>query len=132
MAALTVGDVALVQMDAQLIGIAGADLSAGQPAYIDTTDGTFKPADASAAGTAGVRGFVLSDTSQGYGVTLLRKGILDLGNDTLTALDFGAQVFLGTAAGGLDDTGVGQNVAVGRVVPGWASRPPDKLLLVDL
>lgn len=133
MAALTFGDdIAPVDMTAQLIGVAGADLDAGMPVYLDATDGTYKPADASAAGTAGVRGIVLSDTSQGYGVTVMRKGIMHLGAETLDGLDFGAAVFLGTAAGGLDDTGVGQNVEIGKVVPGWASRPPDKLLMVDL
>jgi hypothetical protein len=133
MAALTIGnDVAPVQMDTQAIGIAGADLDAGMPVYLDGTDGTYKPADSSAAGTAGVRGIALSDTSQGFGVTLMRKGIMNIGDDTLDSLDFDAEVFLGTTPGGLDDTGVGQNVVIGRVYPGWASRPPDKLLVVDL
>lgn len=132
MAALTRGTARPVQIDQQHIGIAGADIEAGQACYEDATDGTFKLGDADAAGTSNVRGLALSDSQTGAALTLMRKGIFDLGTDTLADLSFGASVYLGSVAGEYDTTGVGQNVKIGEVVAGWASRPADKLLLIDL
>jgi hypothetical protein len=132
MAALTLGDSATpVDVSQQLTGIAGADLTAGMPVYLDASEGTYKPANADAAGTSGVVGLVMADSAIGAACTVLTKGIVDL-DGTIDDLDFAAMVYLGTSAGGLDDTGVGQNVTIGTVVPGWASRPADKLLRIDL
>jgi hypothetical protein len=132
MAALTIGDARLVVMHEQTIGVAGADITAGMPCYEDPTDATLKPANAGAAGTSKVRGLALSTVQEGLPLTVLVKGEMDIGADTLDGLAFSADVFLGTEDGGLDDTGVGQNVKVGTVIAGWASRPPDRLLRVDL
>lgn len=114
----------------QLEGVAGADLSAGDAAIIDSATGDFVLADATAAATSGVKGVAAADARRGQGATLLFNGEMD-GYD-LSALSYGAAVYLSETPGALADavpaTAGASTVRVGTVIKVGS----DKLLKVEV
>lgn len=131
--AVTAADVAAVKVLEQLTAPAGEALTAGQYARLDTTSGKLTKGNGSAAGEARRGGIVLKTVATGETATIVRKGILDLG-DALGALTYDDDVFLSDTDGTLADAAGTVSLIVGTVVPGWANgaAAPDKLLRVDL
>lgn len=80
-------------------GIAGSTVVAGQPVYLDSTDGySVKPADASALTTAAVVGIALNGGADGQPIEYVtRDAALDLG----ATLTIGAVYVLSATAGAI-------------------------------
>lgn len=110
-------------------GIAAAAITAGTPFYINATTGKATAADASAAGTAGVRGIATTSVGAGSPVTGLRKGGL-YGFD-LSGEDYDAAIYLSDTAGKLADAAGTVSVVVGRVLP-LTDQSATKVLWVDV
>lgn len=109
-------------------------VSAGQAVRIDPASGQFTPANASSDAEAAAYGIALASQQAGLPVTALRLGVME-GFD-LSAQSYGADVFLGTADGGLDDaapTATGSvSVVAGFIIPATADSPYSKLLAVEV
>lgn len=96
------------------------DLTAGEAVIIDPTTGKYAAARGTTAPLGRVYGLTLRAVKAGYGVTVLRSGIMD-GWD-LSALAYDAPVYLSDTAGGLLATAAGTvTVVIGRVVPGTST-----------
>lgn len=78
-------------------GTAGATVTAGQPVYLDSTDGKFKLSDNNATGKKTVRGIALHGASDGQPLMIQRGGDITIGA-TLTA---GSRYYLSATAGGI-------------------------------
>lgn len=110
------------------------DLTAGEVVIIDPTTGKLTAARGTTAPLARAYGITLRAVKAGYGVTVVRNGILD-GFD-LSALAYDAPLYLSDTAGGILATAAGTvSLVVGRVVPGTSTllgTAYDKLLEVEL
>lgn len=106
-------------------GHAAAAITRGQAVYL-TTAGLVGVASAGAAGTAGYAGIATSDAAAGQRVDYIEKGLVE--GFTLTALDFGALVYLGDTAGTLDTAAGTVSTVVGRVDQVTLSTGPVKVL----
>lgn len=116
------GGVRPVQSDVQLTLPAAVDFEAGNAAYIDASSGEF-------AKSGKYYGIVAKKQKAGLGVTAIRTGIFD-GLD-VSGLNYGAPVFTSATAGEVADaTATGQS-QIGFVVPGYGSKPADKLVFVE-
>lgn len=60
-------------------GVAGQQMNAGQTAFLDSTDNTFKLGDADLIANARVRGMCLNTAAQGQPVDILEEGEADIG-----------------------------------------------------
>lgn len=130
LAAVTAARVALVQSISQFTAPAGVVITAGQVVGLDSS-GYLALARATTGPVIG-RGIALNGASlAGIAVTVLRKGIVDLG-DIFSGLAYSDDVFYSDTAGVLADTVVSARPAVGYVTPGYGSTTPDKLLYVDM
>lgn len=96
------------------------------------TDGTVTPANGTDAAEANFEGFACIESDRiGQAITVVRDGLIDIGN-ALSGVAIGTAIYLSDTDGQLSD-GTGDStvdVIFGRVVPGWANRTADKLLLV--
>lgn len=101
----------------------------GQYVRLDATTGRWVLGNATNAGEVGFGGIALSDGPVGMAVTVMLDGVLDVG-DALSALNFGASVFLNDGDGVLGDAAGTVSTVVGKVVPGHAATTADKLLAV--
>lgn len=132
MAALTVvaTTVEVVQTIQQLTAPANADSTRGWIMRFDTSSGKWVRATSASAGTAGtVRGMAVKTVKANFGLTVVRHGIMNLG-EALAALAFDAPVYLNDD-GSLGDAAGTVSIVLGRVIPGWASGSNvDKLLLL--
>jgi hypothetical protein len=107
---------------------AGVAITAGAAVYVDTTTGKLGLADASAAGTAQVRGIALNSAAAGETVAVLMKGVV--AGFTLAG-DYDSRVYLSnTDSGILGDAAGVVSVIVGRVIRANDSSAT-KLLLVN-
>lgn len=96
------------------------------------TDGKFELADASAAGTLGDVYVAINKAAAGETVTGVKSpSVVDLG-DALSALAYGALVYVSDTAGALNDGAGTVTKVVGTVIPSWGDTTPGKLLRVDL
>lgn len=95
------------------MGIAATAMDAGTPVYINTTTGKVTKADASSAGTAGVRGITVTSVGAGMAVTCLKVGAL---YGFTLAGDYDAAVYLSNTEGALSDGAGTVSVVVGRIV----------------
>lgn len=94
------------------------------------TSGEVTPAKGTDATEANFQGFATIESDRvGQAVTVVREGLLDVGN-ALSALAFGAPVYLSDTDGTLATTAGTVPVIIGRVAPGWGSITADKLLHV--
>jgi hypothetical protein len=109
-------------------GIAGEALEAGQVVYIDTTAGTYKIADANAAGLQQARGICLTSAGAGQAINILKKG--HVAGYTLTSQSYDDQIFLSDTAGDLADAAGTMTVPVGRVVA-MTDKAATKMLFVE-
>lgn len=133
MANLTVSSCTPVYVIEQMTGPTGEVIPAGRYARLNTTTGVWEFGNGTTATEVGTtRGITIQAASPaGEAVTVVRKGILDLG-EALVGLAFDAPVYIGDTDGTLSDTAGTVSTVVGRVVPGWANTTADKLLYVDL
>lgn len=112
---------------------AGAALTAGMVVR-ENTSGQLVGADASAAGTADIKGIALASVASGQAVTALRDGLVDIGN-ALSSIAIGASIYLsdtGTNTGVMADAAGTSSAVVGVVTSGWGYTTADKLLRVKL
>lgn len=110
---------------------AAVDIDAGQPIYVNS-DGKYALADGSAAGTLVDVHVALADAYAGMPVTGVRgSSLLDVG-DAISALAFGASVYVSNTAGTMSDTAGDVSKVIGIVVPSWAKTTVEKLLRVTL
>ncbi len=109
---------------------AGEAIAAGQ--YIRwSTAGKFELGNATAAGEVGDGFIAEKDAAVGEPVTGVKgPTVLDVG-DALSALAYGASVYLSDTDGTLATTAGTVSTVVGKVVPGWAGSAK-KLLRLSL
>jgi hypothetical protein len=122
--------VAPVQVHEQLTGPAGEVITKGQFVRLNTTTGLFELGNGTTA-AEGRRGGIAIESAPvaGLAITVVTKGILDMGN-ALGSLTYDDDVFLSNTDGVLGDAAGSVSYVVGVVVPGFASLTPDKLLAV--
>jgi hypothetical protein len=107
-------------------------VTAGQAGRLATATGKLTKANGTAAGEARAVGvFVRSSRFVGEAVTLVKRGILDLGA-ALDGLDYDAIVYLSDTDGTLADSAGTVSIKVGRVIPAFGNTTADKLLYVDM
>lgn len=107
--------------------ILGAAVEAGQAVYLDSSgDGDL--ADASAAGTATLKGLALNSGGAGQAINILKRG--HVFGFTLTQA-YEAQIFLSDTAGDLADAAGTVSVPCGRVVS-MTDKDRTKVLFFDI
>lgn len=107
---------------------AGVAITRGQPCYL-MTNGRIAPADASAAGTVGTFvGVALSTVDANEVTSVLWDG--SLAGYTLTALNYGATVYISDTAGAFADAAGTVNKPVGVVLP-LTDRDATKVLYIQ-
>ena len=134
MALLTVSAslVKVVEVTEQFTGGAGVAIDAGVAVKYNLSTGLIDKAKATTSALARCVGIAVTSTSrQPNAPTIIRKGILDVG-EALAALDYGVEVYLSDTDGRLDTAAGTVSKVVGTVVPGYGNTTPDKLLRVDL
>lgn len=112
--------------------IAGEAIAALAPCYIDPTTGKALNSDADAAGKQLCWGVATHTAAAGEALTLIRRGVID-GLD-LSALNYGASVFVSNNVGRIADAAGTQSVRVGHVIPVMATTLGtafDKVLMVE-
>jgi hypothetical protein len=121
-----------VKVVEQFTGITAEAIALGSPVRLDTSTGKITGANGTAAGEARCIGLATkAATAAGQTITVVRKGLLDIGN-ALGNLTYDDDVFLSDTDKTLADTAGTVTLIVGTVLPGLASTTPDKLLRVDL
>lgn len=95
--------------------VAGADIEAGEPLYIDASAGTVKLADGDGSGTLQFCGIALNDAGTGGAVSVLMRGAV-YGFD-LSGENYWGYVYVSDTAGGYADTAGSTEIRVGRVIP---------------
>lgn len=131
MAVISVSAARLVERIEAFTAIAGENLDAGQVVRF-AADGRVVRASADTAVNAAAVGVAIASATPGRAVTVLRHGILDLG-DALNGQAYGAQIYLSNTAGALDTAPGTVSVTVGQVIAQPASGGTiQKLLRVHL
>lgn len=106
-------------------------ITRGQYVRLDTS-GKFALGNGTTTGEVGAgSGIALNTAAAGEAVTALRKGVVDIG-DGMTALAFGATVYLSDTDGALDTAAGTVSKVLGYVDSAWAATSADKLLRIDL
>lgn len=111
----------------------GVAVDPGAPVIIDPTTGRYALARGTTAPLARVFGLTMRKQAAGYGLTVVRYGIMD-GWD-LSALDYDDPVYLSDTLGRLSDTAGTVPTVIGRVIPATAvllGSVFDKVLFVEL
>ncbi len=129
---ITAADVQVVKVIDQVTGPVAAAVDAGEACYIVAASGEYNLADENGSAPLNdPEGVAVTNGNQAHiTVTLVRKGILDVG-EALAGMDYGATVWLSATAGKLADADPGNSIVIGEVIPGWAHTTADKLLRVD-
>lgn len=131
MADLTITSCTPVKVVKQHTGPAHAAVDVGQAGYILAASGFMGLADAN--GTAPVNEpegvFIKAALQQGDTVTMVMDGWVDIGN-ALSALDYGAPIWLSRTAGTLADADEGDGILIGEVWPAFGNTTADKILYV--
>ena len=129
---VTAADVAPAKFIEQSTGPAGEAIVAGQLVHFGTATGKYLLANGTGATTvAGPLGIALNGGTTNITISVLHKGLLDVG-EALAALDYSDPVYAANTAGVLGDAAGSVSTVVGRVVPGWGAITADKLLRIDL
>jgi hypothetical protein len=129
LAAVTVGEVAAVEVIEQWTLPAGEAIDAGEVVGIDA-NGLAVLADANPAVTC--KGIAINSANQaGITITAVRRGIVDIG-DVMDAMGIGDAVYISDTAGLLADAQVNGVAAIGEVVPAWGAVAVDKLLRINV
>jgi len=129
---ITAADVAVVEVIEQFTGPAAEAINAGQYVRYNTTNGKIELGNATTAAEARSGGIaVVTANAANVTITVLRKGILDVG-EALAALTFDDDVYLSDTDGTLADAAGTVSKIVATVVPAWGYTTADRLLRVDL
>jgi predicted RecA/RadA family phage recombinase len=109
-------------------------VTAGQYVRMSTAaTGSVELGNASSAAEVGYRkGIALHAAAVGEALTVVKKGIVCLGESALSALAFEDRIYLSDTDGTLQTTAGTVSTVVGTVFPGNANTTPDHLLWVDL
>ncbi|MGV1048238.1 MAG: hypothetical protein ACOYD4_06915 [Solirubrobacterales bacterium] len=108
-------------------------VSAGQAVKINVSTGRYTKANGSSAAEARIVGIAVSSAAaSGEIISVVKRGIVEVGAAALTSLAYDKQIFLSDTDGTLGDTAGTVSTTVGRVVPGWADTTAGKLLSVEL
>lgn len=131
MAELTIDPtkVALVKILQHFTAPAGADIDAGEAVKLNASSGKAELANAlTIAGCNALVGIASRTVKEGEPLTILQKGELEVGG-AADALNFGAFVYLADTSGKLGEATDGtETKIVGRIVAGFGSTTPAKLL----
>lgn len=115
-ATLGVAPVGLYDLDQDVPNTLLADCTAGAALRLDPTTGQLTPARATTAPNGRVRGLALRAQGAGYGITVLRSGLIAGWN--FDALAFDDPVYLSDTAGGVLSTTAGTvAIVIGHIVP---------------
>ena len=129
---LTITAVSPVKVVKQYTGPAHEAVTVGNAGYLVAASGKLGLADAN--GSAPVNEpegvFIKTALQQNDSVTIILEGWIDVG-DALSALDYGAPVFLSNTAGALADADPGAGIIMGEVWPSWGNTTADKILYVN-
>lgn len=107
-------------------------LEPGQAVRLDDSTGKLTKANGTTADEAQMVGVLATEGGAGVRGTFVRQGLLDVGN-ALSALDYGATIFLSDTDGALADAAGTIEVPVAVVWPAFGtSGVADKLLKVDV
>lgn len=130
---LTITTCTPVKIIEQFTGPAHEAMEAGNAVYLVAASGKFGLADENGSAPVNEPEGVSIKTAlqQNDTVTIVKKGYLDIGN-VLTALAYGAPVYLSATAGKLADADPGNAIVIGEVWPAFGNTTADKLLRVDL
>jgi hypothetical protein len=133
MANLTITTVHIVRMfEMEPDGPVNEVVAAGKPVRVDATTGFYTPGNATTTTENALKGIATNTGDYANAtITVMKRGILDVGN-ALSAVAYGATVFLSDTDGTLADTAGTVSTIVGYVIPGFGSTTPDKLLLVNI
>ncbi len=131
MANLTISAIRPVTVIERFTGPAAEAITAGQYVRLNVTTGKIELGNATT--TAEARRGGLAETSVGAGqtVSVIRKGLVDVGN-ALSALAYDADVFLSDTDATLADAAGTVSLVVGTVFPVWGATAADKVLRLDL
>ena len=129
---ITAADVAPLEIVEQFTAPAAAACTAGEYLKPDATSGKLEEGQANIAGNVGNGpGIALRSAGADEAVTIMRKGILSLG-DALAGLSYDDPVYLSDTLGTLADSAGTVSTIVGYVVPVWDGTTPGKALKVEL
>jgi len=108
-------------------------ISAGNAVRFDATTGKFTKANGTDATEANLYGIATRTVAAGEALTAVRRGVLD--GFAISALNFGAPIYLSDTDGLLADSAGTVSTIVGRVIPGTSTTLGtafDRLLFVNL
>ena len=129
---ITATDVSIIQAEEKYTLPAAEAIDAGEVVRLDTTSGKATLGNASSAAEGRVLGIAANSAVAGQAVTIVKRGILDLG-DALTSLTIDSLIQLSNTDGKMDFGGAPTAVYnVGRVIPLFGAETADKVLLVDI
>lgn len=107
-------------------------ISAGMPVRTDSSTGFSTPGNGTTTTEANIRAIACNTADYANAtITRMKRGVLDVGN-ALSALGYGAPVYVSDTDGTLADAAGTVTLIVGYVMPAWGNTTPDKLLLVNL
>lgn len=134
MALITVvaADVAPVDVWEQFTLPVDEALTAGQYARLTTTGNMVLGNGTSTGEVGNVKGMALNGVAIGETTTFVKRGVVSLGTTALSAMAYGAPVYLSDTDGTFGDAAGTVSTIVGYVVPGNANTTPDKLLMLLL
>lgn len=130
MATLTVSYCRPVQVIDQMTGPAVEAITVGQWVRIDPSTGKIALGNATTEAEAAQGGIALHAAAAGEAVTVLRQGLVDIG-DAMSSMNYGALVYLSDTDGTLADATGTTTKVVGEVASAWGSTTADKLLRVQ-
>lgn len=96
-------------------GIAGEAIKCGAPVYIDPTTGRLLESDANVAARQKFYGFASHKAAVGESLTVYNRAVV-AGYD-LSAVPYGAPIFISDTQGVLSDTAGTLSIKVGEVIP---------------
>ena len=129
MATLTVAYCRPVQVIDQMTGPAVEAITVGQWVRLDPSTGKIALGKATTEAEAAQGGIALHAAAIGDTVTVVRQGLVDLG-EALAGMNHGALVYLSDTDGTLADATGTVTKVVGEVAPGWGGTTADKLLRI--
>lgn len=131
MADLTITTVRIVESIEQFDLPEAEALAPGNAVRIDTTTGQATGANGTDAAESLVVGIVAEEDEAGAVVTVIKQGLLDVG-EALAGMDYGEPVYLSDTDKTLADAAGTVSKVVGYVASGWGATAADRLLRVNL
>ena len=128
---ITAADVSIVSFIEMYTLPTDEDINGGQYVRLNTTSGKWELGKATETAEAEKGGIAVKDADDGLALTVMCKGVLDLG-EALVGLSFGDKIYLSDTDGTLATTTGTVSRQVGRVWPSWGSTSADRVLRVEL